>query len=118
MSSSRAATTASIPSSAATSSAPTAARSASRPYIEGHSTSQTHPQGPRDRLSGPIILVTGGAASSAPNIVARLAADPCQRGRGLHSLGEAQSGKWRNLAKHPIADLVPPEAIVAVAREA
>jgi ADP-L-glycero-D-manno-heptose 6-epimerase len=28
-------------------------------------------------------------------------------------LGEAESGKWRNLAKHPIADLVAPEEMFA-----
>jgi ADP-L-glycero-D-manno-heptose 6-epimerase len=62
-------------------------------------------------LSGPIILVTGGAGFIGSNIVARLAADAGLEVAVCDSLGEAQSGKWRNLAKHPIADLVAPEAM-------
>jgi ADP-L-glycero-D-manno-heptose 6-epimerase len=59
-------------------------------------------------VSDRIVLVTGGAGFIGSNIVARLAQD-----RGLDlvvcdSLGEAQSGKWRNLSKHLIADLIAP----------
>lgn len=56
-----------------------------------------------------MVLVTGGAGFVGSNIVARLATDPnldlvvCDR------LGDANTGKWRNLAKHPIGDFVPPE---------
>lgn len=56
-----------------------------------------------------IAFVTGGAGFIGSNIVAALAEDHdldlvvCDR------LREAQSGKWRNLAKHPIGDFVQPE---------
>jgi ADP-L-glycero-D-manno-heptose 6-epimerase len=56
-----------------------------------------------------IIFVTGGAGFIGSNIVARLAEDRaldlvvCDRLRGT------DTGKWRNLAKHPIGDLVGPE---------
>lgn len=58
-----------------------------------------------------IVLVTGGAGFIGSNIVARLAEDRgldlvvCDRLRG------SETGKWRNLAKHPIGDFVPPEAM-------
>jgi len=56
-----------------------------------------------------IAFVTGGAGFIGSNIVARLAQD-----RGLDvvvcdRLREADSGKWRNIAKHPIGDFVAPE---------
>ncbi|HEY5289384.1 MAG TPA: ADP-glyceromanno-heptose 6-epimerase [Caulobacteraceae bacterium] len=60
-------------------------------------------------MSRRLVLVTGGAGFIGSNIVAELAADPsldiavCDRLRG------AALGKWRNLAKHPIADFVSPE---------
>jgi ADP-L-glycero-D-manno-heptose 6-epimerase len=59
------------------------------------------------------ILVTGGAGFIGSNIVARLTQD-----RGLDvvvcdRLRTAESGKWRNLAKHPIADFIAPEAMSA-----
>ena len=56
-----------------------------------------------------IIFVTGGAGFIGSNIVARLAEDReldvvvCDR------LREADLGKWRNIAKHPIGDFVAPE---------
>jgi ADP-L-glycero-D-manno-heptose 6-epimerase len=56
-----------------------------------------------------IIFVTGGAGFIGSNIVAKLAEDRsldlvvCDRLRGT------DTGKWRNLAKHPIGDLVAPE---------
>ena len=56
-----------------------------------------------------IVFVTGGAGFVGSNIVARLAEDlsldlvVCDRLRG------SETGKWRNIAKHPIGDLVLPE---------
>jgi ADP-L-glycero-D-manno-heptose 6-epimerase len=59
-------------------------------------------------MAGSAILVTGGAGFIGSNIVAELTAEGrevivCDR------LRAAASGKWRNLAKHPIADLLAPE---------
>jgi ADP-L-glycero-D-manno-heptose 6-epimerase len=61
-------------------------------------------------VAGSAILVTGGAGFIGSNIVAELTAEGrevivCDR------LRAAVSGKWRNLAKHPIADLLAPEEI-------
>jgi ADP-L-glycero-D-manno-heptose 6-epimerase len=58
-----------------------------------------------------IAFVTGGAGFIGSNIAARLAED-----RGLDvvvcdRLREADLGKWRNIAKHPIGDFVAPEAM-------
>jgi ADP-L-glycero-D-manno-heptose 6-epimerase len=55
-----------------------------------------------------MYLVTGGAGFIGSNLVAALAA----RGAEVvvvDRLGEGD--KWRNLAKHPIAGLIPPEAL-------
>ena len=57
-------------------------------------------------------LVTGGAGFIGSNIAARLA----REGRDVvvcDWLGDVESGKWRNLAKHPIADLIAPEEMFA-----
>ncbi|MEO7026520.1 MAG: ADP-glyceromanno-heptose 6-epimerase [Caulobacteraceae bacterium] len=60
-------------------------------------------------MSRRIIFVTGGAGFIGSNIVARLAENPdldlvvCDR------LRQADSGKWRNLTKHPIGDFVQPD---------
>jgi ADP-L-glycero-D-manno-heptose 6-epimerase len=56
-----------------------------------------------------IAFVTGGAGFIGSNIVAKLAED-----RGLDvvvcdRLREAELGKWKNIAKHPIGDFVAPE---------
>jgi ADP-L-glycero-D-manno-heptose 6-epimerase len=60
-------------------------------------------------MSRPIVLVTGGAGFIGSNIVATL----CDAGRFdvvvCDRLRSAELGKWRNIAKHPIADLVAPE---------
>ncbi|MBX3485569.1 ADP-glyceromanno-heptose 6-epimerase [Phenylobacterium sp.] len=56
-----------------------------------------------------IVFVTGGAGFIGSNIVARLAEDRaldlvvCDR---LHGV---ETGKWRNVAKHPIGDFVHPD---------
>ncbi|MDB5481289.1 MAG: ADP-L-glycero-D-mannoheptose-6-epimerase [Caulobacteraceae bacterium] len=61
-------------------------------------------------MAGSAILVTGGAGFIGSNIVADLTAEGrevivCDR------LRAAAAGKWRNLAKHPIADLLAPEEL-------
>jgi ADP-L-glycero-D-manno-heptose 6-epimerase len=58
-----------------------------------------------------LILVTGGAGFIGSNIVARLTAEGDYDVAVCDRLREAESGKWRNLAKHPIADFVAPEAL-------
>ncbi|HEY5071890.1 MAG TPA: ADP-glyceromanno-heptose 6-epimerase [Caulobacteraceae bacterium] len=55
-----------------------------------------------------IVFVTGGAGFIGSNIVARLAVDHGLDLVVCDSLGDAETGKWRNLSKHPIGDLVPP----------
>lgn len=57
------------------------------------------------------ILVTGGAGFIGSNIVARLVEDGRFDVAVCDRLRTAELGKWRNLAKHPIADLVAPEAL-------
>jgi ADP-L-glycero-D-manno-heptose 6-epimerase len=64
-------------------------------------------------MSRRLVLVTGGAGFIGSNIVAGLLeagqydVAVCDRLRG------ADLGKWKNLAKHPIADFVAPEALPA-----
>jgi ADP-L-glycero-D-manno-heptose 6-epimerase len=55
------------------------------------------------------VLVTGGAGFIGSNIVAELAADPTLDVAVCDRLREASLGKWRNLAKHAIADFVLPD---------
>jgi ADP-L-glycero-D-manno-heptose 6-epimerase len=57
------------------------------------------------------ILVTGGAGFIGSNIVARLVEDERFCVAVCDRLRTAESGKWRNLAKHAIGDFVPPEAM-------
>jgi ADP-L-glycero-D-manno-heptose 6-epimerase len=58
-----------------------------------------------------LILVTGGAGFIGSNVVAKL----CETGvwdiAVCDRFRDAELGKWRNIAKHPIADLVAPEAL-------
>jgi len=56
-----------------------------------------------------IVFVTGGAGFIGSNIVARLAEDPSLDLVVCDWLHEAELGKWRNVAKHPIGDFVTPE---------
>lgn len=57
------------------------------------------------------VVVTGGAGFIGSNIVARL----CEAGGRdvvvVDRMRSADSGKWRNIAKHPIADVWAPEAL-------
>jgi ADP-L-glycero-D-manno-heptose 6-epimerase len=58
-----------------------------------------------------IAFVTGGAGFIGSNIVARLAEDHDLDVVVCDRLREAELGKWRNIAKHPIGDFVAPEAM-------
>ena len=62
-------------------------------------------------MSRALILVTGGAGFIGSNIVARLTEDPGVDVVVCDRLRSADCGKWRNLSKHPIADLIAPEAL-------
>lgn len=56
-----------------------------------------------------MIVVTGGAGFIGSNIVARLCAEGRRDIVVCDRLEDAASGKWRNIAKHPIADFWQPE---------
>ncbi|MDO8902153.1 MAG: ADP-glyceromanno-heptose 6-epimerase [Phenylobacterium sp.] len=60
-------------------------------------------------MSRRIVFVTGGAGFIGSNIVARLAQDRSLDVVVCDRLREADLGKWRNIAKHPIGDFVAPE---------
>ena len=55
-----------------------------------------------------IAFVTGGAGFIGSNIVARLAEDRTLDVVVCDRLREAELGKWKNIAKHPIGDFVAP----------
>lgn len=56
-----------------------------------------------------IVFVTGGAGFIGSNIVGRLARDLSLDVVVCDRLRDADLGKWRNIAKHPVADFVSPE---------
>ncbi|MFN3523076.1 MAG: ADP-glyceromanno-heptose 6-epimerase [Phenylobacterium sp.] len=58
-----------------------------------------------------IAFVTGGAGFIGSNIVAKLAEDRSLDVVVCDRLREAELGKWRNIAKHPIGDFVAPDAM-------
>jgi ADP-L-glycero-D-manno-heptose 6-epimerase len=58
-----------------------------------------------------LVLVTGGAGFIGSNVVARLARDWRREVVVCDWLGQADEGRWRNIAKHPIADIIPPESL-------
>ena len=60
-------------------------------------------------MSRRIVFVTGGAGFIGSNIVAKLAEDRSLDLVVCDRLREVDTGKWRNLAKHPIGDFVHPE---------
>lgn len=58
-----------------------------------------------------IVFVTGGAGFIGSNLAAKLAEDRSLDVVVCDRLREAETGKWRNIAKHPIGDFVAPEAM-------
>jgi ADP-L-glycero-D-manno-heptose 6-epimerase len=56
-----------------------------------------------------IAFVTGGAGFIGSNIAAKLAEDSSLDVVVCDRLREADLGKWRNIAKHPIGDFVAPD---------
>jgi ADP-L-glycero-D-manno-heptose 6-epimerase len=62
-------------------------------------------------LSRNLILVTGGAGFIGSNIVGSLCEDAGAEVVVCDRLRQAELGKWRNIAKHPVADLLAPEAL-------
>ena len=60
-------------------------------------------------MSRRIVFITGGAGFIGSNIVAKLAEDRSLDLVVCDRLREVDTGKWRNLAKHPIGDFVHPE---------
>jgi len=62
-------------------------------------------------MSRSLILVTGGAGFIGSNIVGRLTEDGETDVAVCDRLRAADSGKWRNLSKHPIADFIAPESL-------
>lgn len=64
-------------------------------------------------MSRRLILVTGGAGFIGSNIIAELADDDDLDIAVCDRLREAALGKWRNLAKHRVADFVAPEDLPA-----
>jgi len=62
-------------------------------------------------MSRRMIVVTGGAGFIGSNIVARLCAEDRRDVVVCDRLEAASLGKWRNIAKHPIADFWQPEEL-------
>jgi len=62
-------------------------------------------------MSRQMIVVTGGAGFIGSNIVARLCADDRHDVVVCDRLETADLAKWKNIAKHPIADFWQPEEL-------
>ena len=58
-----------------------------------------------------MIVVTGGAGFIGSNIVARLCAEDRRDIVVCDRLEDAALGKWKNIAKHPVADFWQPEEL-------
>ncbi|HWE99087.1 MAG TPA: ADP-glyceromanno-heptose 6-epimerase [Caulobacteraceae bacterium] len=61
--------------------------------------------------AGGLFLVTGGAGFIGSNVAAALAEDPEAEVVVCDTLGAADHGKWRNIAKRPLADLIAPDEL-------
>ena len=59
----------------------------------------------------PLVMVTGGAGFIGSNVVAELGEQGRYDVAVCDRLGAAADGKWRNLAKSALADVVPPDAL-------
>lgn len=59
----------------------------------------------------PLVMVTGGAGFIGSNVVAELGEQGRYEVAVCDTLGPAADGKWRNLAKSPLADFVQPDAL-------
>lgn len=62
-------------------------------------------------MTRPMIVVTGGAGFIGSNIVARLCALGTHDVVVCDHLRTADSGKWRNIARHDVADIWSPETL-------
>lgn len=62
-------------------------------------------------MSRQMIVVTGGAGFIGSNVVARLCADDRHDVVVCDRLETADLAKWKNIAKHPIADFWQPEEL-------
>ena len=62
-------------------------------------------------MSMRTVLITGGAGFIGSNLVAAFSEAGGWDVIVCDRLRDAASGKWRNLAKHPVADIVTPEAL-------
>lgn len=62
-------------------------------------------------MSRPIVVVTGGAGFIGSNIVARLSVDTRIDVVVCDVLGPASDGKWKNLARHRVADFWYPDEL-------
>lgn len=63
-------------------------------------------------MSRRMIVVTGGAGFIGSNIIARLSASGRRDVVNCDSLGDASLEKWKNLAKHDIADFWRPDELL------
>ncbi|HUO22751.1 MAG TPA: ADP-glyceromanno-heptose 6-epimerase [Caulobacteraceae bacterium] len=62
-------------------------------------------------MSAPLVLVTGGAGFIGSNIVASLAEEGRYSVAVCDRLRQTAAGKWRNIAKHAVDDVVAPEQL-------
>jgi ADP-L-glycero-D-manno-heptose 6-epimerase len=62
-------------------------------------------------MSKRLVMVTGGAGFIGSNVVAELAGSALFDIAVCDRLGPAADGKWRNLAKSPLADFIAPEQL-------